>query len=111
MSPPPALRRRDLLLAATQLRTPASESLIYWGTYTAGGPRYGTGESKGIYVSRFSVKDGRVTAPELAAETVNPSYLAIHPNRRWLYSVNEHIDASGKVKGEVSAFSINRRTG
>ncbi|MGH9719869.1 MAG: lactonase family protein [Bryobacteraceae bacterium] len=92
-------------------RAATTEYLIYWGTYTAGGPRYGTGESKGIYVSRLDSKTGRLTAPELAAETVNPSYLAIHPNRRYVYSVNEHIDPAGKVMGEVSAFSIDRGTG
>jgi 6-phosphogluconolactonase len=85
--------------------------LVDWGTYTAGGPQYGTGESKGIYVSRFDAGTGKLTAPELAAETVNPSYLAIHPSGGYLFAVNEHIDHSGKTPGEVTAFSIDRRTG
>jgi 6-phosphogluconolactonase len=111
--------RRDLLRLSTAAafslgrRSAAAPSsyLVYWGTYTAGGPRYGTGESKGIYVSRFETVTGKFTTPELAAETANPSYLAIHPGGRFLYSVNEHIDATGKTPGEVSAFSIDRRTG
>jgi 6-phosphogluconolactonase len=92
-------------------RAAAKKYLIYWGTYTAGGERYGTGESKGIYVSRFDSETGRTSPPELAAGTANPSYLAVHPNGRYLYSVNEHIDPAGKVMGEVSAFAIDRRTG
>jgi 6-phosphogluconolactonase len=111
--------RRDLLhlplIAALGSRPSAKAAttryLIYWGTYTAGGPRYGTGDSKGIYVSNFDAVTGRVSPPQLAAETPNPSYLAIHPNGRLLYSVNEHIDADGKTPGEVSAFSIDRGSG
>ena len=112
-----SLRRRDILttaaapLLAKRVSAAASQYLVYWGTYTAGGSRYGTGESKGIYVSRFDSATGKLTPPELAAETANPSYLAIHPGGRFLYSVNEHIDATGKTPGEVSAFSIDRGSG
>jgi 6-phosphogluconolactonase len=111
--------RRDLLrltavgpfVGPHRIAAAPANYLVYWGTYTAGGSRYGTGESKGIYVSRFDAANGKLTPPELAVETANPSYLAIHPSRPFLYSVNEHIDASGKTPGEVSAFSIDRATG
>jgi 6-phosphogluconolactonase len=89
----------------------AQEYLVYWGTYTAGGARYGTGESKGIYVSRLDSVTGKLSAPELAAETANPSYLAVHPSRKFLYAVNEHIEMAGKTTGEVSAFSIDSSSG
>ena len=107
------LSRRELLVsaAATRLIAAEKEFLVYWGTYTAGGPRYGTGESKGIYVSRLDAVTGKLTPPTLAAETANPSYLAIHPSRKFLYSVNEHIEMTGKSMGEVSAFSIDQSTG
>jgi len=104
------LPRREFLLAAASAAA-GREYLVYWGTYTAGGPRYGTGESKGIYVSRLDAGSGKLSSPELAAETANPSYLAIHPNRKFLYSVNEHIEMAGKTMGEVSAFSINSTSG
>jgi 6-phosphogluconolactonase len=105
------LSRRELLFAAAASAAASREYLVYWGTYTAGGPRYGTGESKGIYVSRLDAGSGKLSAPELAAEAANPSYLAIHPNRRFLYSVNEHIEMDGKKPGEVSAFAIDAKTG
>ena len=112
------IQRRQFLLqlgaaqlAAAQSRSTGKHYLVYWGTYTAGGARYGTGESKGIYVSRLDSATGKLTAPELAIETVNPSYLAVAPSSRFLYSVNEHIDPEGKVLGEVSAFAIDRKTG
>lgn len=107
------LRRHFLLAAAAASATaaPRRNYLVYWGTYTAGGTRYGTGESKGIYVSRLNADTGQLSAPQLAAEAANPSYLAVHPSRKFLYSVNEHIEMDGKTPGEVSAFSINPDSG
>jgi 6-phosphogluconolactonase len=96
----------------TSVAAPGKQYLVYWGTYTAADPRYGGGgESKGIYVSRFDPATGKLTTPELAGETSNPSYLVVHPSRRYLYAVNEEIDHSGKALGGVSAFTIDRATG
>ncbi len=107
------LRRHFLLATAATAAAaaPARNYLVYWGTYTAGGARYGTGLSKGIYVSRLDTTTGQLTPPQLAAEAANPSYLAVHPNRKLLYAVNEHIEMDGKTPGEVSAFSINAASG
>jgi len=69
---------------------------VYFGTYTR------TGKSKGIYRARFDVASGKLGQPELAAETTNPSFLAIHPTRKFLYAVGE---LPGK-QGGVSAFAI-----
>ncbi len=74
------------------------EFLVYVGTYTGH-------ESKGIYAYRFDARRGKLTALGLAAETANPSFLAVHPNHRFLYAVNEGH------KGTVSAFSIDAITG
>jgi 6-phosphogluconolactonase len=82
----------------------AREQFVYFGTYS--GPK-----SKGIYISRFDPATGRLTAPELAAETRNPSFLAIHPGARFLYAVGEIDDAQGKGNGTVSAFAIEVQTG
>ncbi len=73
------------------------EYLTYFGTYTRG-----DSESDGVYVSRLSAV-GKLSPPELAAETPNPSFLAIHPNNRFLYSASE---MSGDPGGAVSAFAI-----
>ncbi len=48
---------------------------------------------------------------ELAAEVKNPSFLAVHPNRKFLYAVSEISDLDGKPAGGVSAFAIDRATG
>jgi 6-phosphogluconolactonase len=82
----------------------AKEFLVYIGTYTGG-------KSKGIYVSRFDSTNGKLGTPELAAEAVSPSFLAIHPNRRFLYAANETGDFAGKKSGAVSAFVLEPNSG
>ena len=77
--------------------------LVYIGTYTQG-------ESKGIYAYRFDAGTGESTSLGLAAATTNPSFLVIHPNRRYLYAVNEISNYEGQSSGGVSAFVIDPET-
>src|SRR5437867_3678124 len=77
---------------------------VYFGTYTGA-------KSKGIYVCRFNSATGKLGTPELAAESASPSFLAIHPNKRFLYAVNEASNSQGKPTGAVSAFAIEQSTG
>ena len=48
----------------------------------------------------------------LAADTPNPSFLAAHPNGKFLYAVNEisHFQRMSNT-GSVSAFAIDKATG
>ncbi len=78
--------------------------LVYFGTYTGA-------RSRGIYLSRFDAAAGRLSPPELAAETKNPSFLAVHPNGRFLYAIGELSGSGGKQAGAVSAFSIDPESG
>lgn len=78
--------------------------LVYFGTYTGE-------KSKGIHVSRLDPATGALTPPELAAETPSPSYLAVHPNNRFLYAANEVRTFQGKDSGSVTAFAVDRSTG
>jgi 6-phosphogluconolactonase len=82
----------------------AGASLVYFGTYT--GPK-----SKGIYVAPFDVATGKLGALRVAAETENPSFLALHPTRPLLYAVNETDNFQGEKAGSVSAFAIDPATG
>src|SRR5580700_4225517 len=88
---------------------PASHKryFVYVGTYTA----EGGSTSKGIYAYRFDSDTGELTSIGVAAETTNPSFLAIHPNHRFLYAVNETGNYQGQNSGAVSAFAIDRATG
>jgi 6-phosphogluconolactonase len=90
--------------AAEPAKSPSGACLVFIGTYT--GPM-----SKGIYSCRLDLASGKCTAPELAAEVKNASFLAVHPSRKYLYSVSEISDRNGKPTGGVSAFAIDSRTG
>lgn len=70
---------------------------VYFGTYTGK-------ESKGIYQCEMNLKDGSLSAATLAGETSDPSFVAFHPSKKFLYAVNE-----GQAK--VSAFAIDEKTG
>ena len=70
---------------------------VYLGTYT-------DQVSKGIYQCEFNLKDGSLSAATLAGETGSPSFLAFHPNKKFLYAVNEE-------QATVSAFAIDDKTG
>jgi 6-phosphogluconolactonase len=77
---------------------------VYIGTYT--GPK-----SKGIYRCELDLATGKLTAPELAVEVVSPSFLALHPSEKFVYSVNEISNLNGKKGGGISAFAIDAKTG
>jgi 6-phosphogluconolactonase len=107
--------RASTLLCAILLSTffataaPAEQHgkyIFYVGTYTEEGSK-----SKGIYAYRFDADTAQITSLGLAAETTNPSFVALHPNGRFLYAVNEVGNYKGPNSGGVSAFSIDHATG
>ena len=107
------LRRNTFLLLFLFLvvragaATPAKNRyLVYIGTYTEEGSK-----SKGIYAYWFDAENAQLTPVGLAAETINPSFLAVHPNHRFLYAVNEVGNYKGQKSGAVSAFAIDQTTG
>jgi 6-phosphogluconolactonase len=115
-----------IAVALTALAGPTAlaqdgDLLVYVGTYTGfkyvhHSKPYGFGESrsKGIYVSRFHPATGELSDPELAAEVVNPSFLAISPNHRFLYAVSEDPLSLGPPldhSSYVSAFAIDSASG
>lgn len=84
---------------------PHGKYVVYVGTYTA------KTASKGIYSYGFDATTGKLTPMGLVAETTNPSFLALHPNGRFLYAVNEVGDYQGQKSGAVSAFAIDPASG
>src|SRR5208337_1846472 len=96
-----------LLLAALELgAAPAASNgkyILYVGTYTEGGSK-----SKGIYAYRYDpdvTPFDQITPLGLAAETTNPSWIALAPNGRFLYAVNEIQNYKGPNSGGLSAFA------
>lgn len=89
-----------------QFRRPKIRSVttytIFLGTDTNKG-------GKGIYQARFDAATGQISRLSVAAETVQPSFLALGTvgGRRMLYSVNEAPDASAGV----TSYALDPRTG
>ena len=89
-----------LLLAPPPQPASAADNsyLVYIGTYTRE-------TSKGVYAFRFDTDAGKLTPLGLVAEIENPSFLAAHPNQRYLYAVSETNE------GTVAAYAIDRQSG
>jgi 6-phosphogluconolactonase len=78
--------------------------LVYVGSYAGA-------RSKGIYAWRFDAATGIATPLGLAAEAVNPSFLAVHPSNRYLYATSEVGNRGGQPVGGVEAFAIDAASG
>ena len=89
-----------LSLAASAVA--AEKALVFIGTYTQG-------SSKGIYSYELNLQDGSLHQIGLAAEIASPSFLAIHPNKKFLYAVNEIENFGGKKAGAVTGFRIDSK--
>lgn len=108
----PNVSRRDFLTASAIGLTGLGRGsrridsdLLYVGTYTE------STRSEGIYVLRMDRRSGELRQVGSANVGANPSFLAIHPNRRILYAVNELEQYNGRATGVVSAWAIERKTG
>lgn len=70
------------------------------GTYTA------PGKSEGIYVYDFNTANAEFKAVSVEKNVVNPSFLALTQDKKFVYAVNEDGD-----KSTVSAFSFDAASG
>jgi 6-phosphogluconolactonase len=77
---------------------------LYVGTYN-------DGASAGIHLCELDLKNGVLQYREGFMAGANPSFLAIHPAGKYLYTVNELSMFQDKPVGGVSAFAIEAVTG
>jgi 6-phosphogluconolactonase len=78
--------------------------MVYIGTYTKDG-------SEGIYLYKLDAATGALSKVSATQVKDNPSFLALDPQRRYLYAVNEIGDYQGKKSGAISAFAVDQKTG
>jgi 6-phosphogluconolactonase len=79
----------------------AQKFYLFIGTYT-------NKDSKGIYVYRFNAATGTAEWVSNTDSAANPSYLAVSPNEKYIYAVNETHGDNG---GNVSAYTFDKTTG
>lgn len=80
----------------------------YVGTYTGAPGRGSNGE--GIYLFEMNKTTGALTHPRLVAAAQNPSWVTLHPSRKFLYAVNEVSDYRAGA-GSVTSYAIDPATG
>ncbi|WP_328350372.1 lactonase family protein [Streptomyces sp. NBC_00445] len=68
---------------------PSGPRPLYLGTYTSV-----DGGGKGIGLATYDAATGRITGEETIGDVGDPSYLALHPDGRTLYAVNEREDGA-----------------
>jgi 6-phosphogluconolactonase len=91
-----------LLILLLCLQTLSAQNYhLLIGTYTSTG-------SKGIYVYNFNAKTGNAKWVSNTDSVVNPSYITLSHNGKFVYAVNE---TNGADPGKVSAFSFNNKKG
>ncbi len=73
------------------------------GTYTN---THRSVKSEGIYAVDFNPKTAEVISKNVVKDVINPSYLVVSPDKKFVYSVNENGDES-----EVSAFAYDEKSG
>jgi 6-phosphogluconolactonase len=82
----------------------AQENYLLIGTYTGG-------KSEGIYVYKFNSATGDNSFVSVVKSS-NPSFLAISPNQKFVYAVNENADSTRfTVSGNISAYSFDKKKG
>lgn len=89
----------EAMLSSAQIKT---KTLLFIGTYTDGKP------GNGIYIYEFDEKLGTLKKLGEGENIVNPSYLSITPNGKYLYACTE---TKLPYEGSISAFKIDSNQG
>jgi 6-phosphogluconolactonase len=93
------------MLSSLHAAKPA-DSFVYFGTYTNAKT-----ESKGIYRSRLDGATGQLSPAELVAPASDPAFLALHPNGRFLYALDESADVKRTPGQGLKAYALNPNSG
>jgi len=81
-----------------------SKEFLYVGTFSVRG-------SQGIYVYEFNRAKGRMKEVQVVKTLESPSFIAVHPSGKYLYSVNRGALEEMPNSGSVSSYRIDETTG
>lgn len=82
----------------------SGKEILYVGTFNVR-------ESKGIYVYEFNRAKGSLKLIQTITDQESPSFLDIHPNGKFLYSVNRGAVEGYENSGSATTYTIDRKTG
>jgi 6-phosphogluconolactonase len=83
--------------------TSKNAPLVFVGTYTESEQS----RSEGIYIYRMDPLSGDLFFESMVKGIINPSFLEVHPQRSFIYAVNEVQRFDNQPTGGVSSFSID----
>lgn len=90
------------LVSGLRAQSTSSADRLYVGTYSRRG-------SEGIYIVQLDRKTGALSIAGTAKNNENPSFLALHPSKNYLYAVNEASGGAGAAG--ANAYDIDKTTG
>ncbi len=93
-----------LAIAVVSAQAQPKTATIYVGTYSQRG-------SEGVYILSFDTKTGELKQTGTGKNDKSPSFLALHPNGKTLYTANEATDAGGKRTSAAAAYTRDPKTG
>ena len=95
----------SLLFGCSMPDTPLQpKEIIYVGTFQGE-------ESDGLYVFEFERTTGQLLHIQTVTDRMGPNFQALHPKKRFLYSVSDDRFSDDQPFGTLSAYSIDRQTG
>lgn len=94
----PSRPRPDSARETSRKRVESGPRPLYIGTYTSA-----EGGGRGIGLAAYDTATGRITGTGTLTGVADPSYLAVHPDGRTLYAVNE------RERGAVTAVRLADR--
>jgi len=109
------LTRRSFLASASAFAMAPSafgaadtKRIAYASTYTSAAD--GSAHGEGIYLFEVDPRTGVLSNVRPAAKTSNPSWMSIHPSKKYLYTINEMTGTEAN-QSALTAFSINAGSG
>ena len=93
-----------LTIALGQATAAPARALVCFGSYS-------TPDKESVHLFQLNLKDGSLKKLSAVDGLKNPSFLKIHPNGKFLYTVNEVATFDGKRSGGVTAFALDVQAG
>ncbi|HEV2123783.1 MAG TPA: lactonase family protein, partial [Chloroflexota bacterium] len=81
---------------------------VYVGTFTGEGDQ---AKAKGISVYRLDQETGALSHVQTVEDLNSPTFVALHPHKPFLYSVERKWHDPARNDGAVTAFSIDAQSG
>ena len=78
---------------------------VYVGTFT------NDSDAKGISVFRMDEASGALTHVQTVPDLISPSFVALHPQRPFLYTVERQWTHAVKDEGAITAFAVDPADG